>query len=77
MIGFIIGITLGTILGFTACALLTVDKVKPRLPDHRSTIVRCKECKSYNGHRFCLYFHEPVLDNDFCSYGEKKEDPDQ
>lgn len=34
-------------------------------------VVRCKGCKSYNGHRFCLYHADPCLDNDFCSYGEK------
>ena len=35
-------------------------------------VVRCKDCKSYNGHRHCCYFETPVDDNDFCSYGEKR-----
>ena len=35
-------------------------------------IVRCKDCKEYNGHRWCTYFDQAVLDNDFCSYGERK-----
>ena len=43
MIGFIIGATLGTILGFTACALLTVDKVKPRLPDNLKDVTDSEE----------------------------------
>ena len=36
-------------------------------------VVRCKDCKSYNGHRYCNYHADPVDDNDYCSYGELKE----
>ena len=36
-------------------------------------VVRCKDCKQYNGHRYCTYFAETVLDNDVCSYGERKD----
>ena len=35
-------------------------------------VVRCKNCIKYNGHRYCNYFAETVLDNDFCSYGERR-----
>lgn len=35
-------------------------------------VVRCKDCKEYTGHRWCTYFDQAVLDNDFCSYGERK-----
>ncbi len=38
------------------------------------TVVRCKDCKQYNGHRYCTYFAETVLDDDFCSYGERRND---
>ncbi len=46
--------------------------------DHAPTIdavpvVRCKDCEQYNGHRYCTYFAETVLDNDFCSYGDRKD----
>ena len=34
-------------------------------------VVRCKDCESYNGHRYCNYHADPVMDDDFCSYGEK------
>ena len=34
-------------------------------------VVRCKDCKNYNGHRYCHYYMETVLDDDFCSYGER------
>lgn len=37
-------------------------------------VVRCKDCKEYNGHRWCTYFDQAVLDDDFCSYGERKEE---
>ena len=37
-------------------------------------VVRCKDCKQYNGHRHCTYFEQTVLDNDFCSYGERRSD---
>ena len=42
----------------------TVDAVK---------VVRCKDCTRYNGHRYCRYTELIVLDNDFCSYGERKD----
>ena len=35
-------------------------------------VVRCKDCEKYDGHRYCVYFCETVLDDDFCSYGERK-----
>lgn len=35
-------------------------------------VVRCRECTHYNGHWNCDYFCEAVLDDDFCSYGERR-----
>lgn len=35
-------------------------------------VVQCRECTNYNGHRHCDYFCEAVLDDDFCSYGERR-----
>ena len=62
-------IAYGTILGLKSAlsyakALSTADVVE---------VVRCRECESYNGHRYCLYHADPVLDDDFCSYGKRKE----
>lgn len=37
-------------------------------------VVRCKDCVSYNGHRYCNYHADPVMDDDFCSYGVAKMD---
>lgn len=36
-------------------------------------VVRCKDCTIYNGHRYCTYFECTVFDDDFCSYGKRKE----
>ena len=35
-------------------------------------VVRCRECKQYNGHRYCWYLAADVMDDDFCSYGERR-----
>ena len=36
-------------------------------------VVRCGNCKNYNNHRYCQYFASAVFDDDFCSYGERKD----
>ena len=36
-------------------------------------VVRCRDCKLYNRHRYCHFWAEAVLDGDFCSYGERKD----
>jgi len=38
--------------------------------------VRCGECESYDTEGFCYWWKECVRDNDFCSYGERREDED-
>lgn len=44
-----------------------------------TSIVRCKECKYYNGEGQCYRWHdelgfcEYVNADDFCSYGERRE----
>lgn len=44
-------------------------------------VVRCKDCKWYerrypwNGNSYeCSYLEAPMDDNDFCSWGERRED---
>lgn len=51
-----------------------IDRINEQPAADVVEVVRCKDCKNYNGHRFCLYHADPVDDNDFCSYGERKED---
>lgn len=36
-------------------------------------VVRCRDCKHYSGGRFCYYSENTVLDNDYCSYGERRD----
>lgn len=35
-------------------------------------VVRCKDCAEYNGNRYCQCLETPILEDDFCSYGERK-----
>ena len=40
-------------------------------------VVRCRECKHYDGKRMCTISGVPSRKpNDFCSYGERKEGAD-
>ena len=51
------------------------DKFNQSIKPHGMDIVpvvRCRECTHYNGHRHCDYFYQAVLDDDFCSYGERR-----
>lgn len=36
-------------------------------------VVRCKDCKHCLDTLWCKYKLQPCDDNDFCSYGERKE----
>ena len=39
-------------------------------------VVRCKDCKWYDSERHDCPYMEEVLDDDYCSYGELKEQKD-
>ena len=39
-------------------------------------VVRCKDCKWYDSERHDCPYMEEVLDDDYCSYGELKEQED-
>ena len=39
-------------------------------------LVRCKDCKWYDSERHDCPYMEEVLDDDYCSYGELKEQED-
>ena len=54
--------------------LLSADRIE----ELENSIVRCKDCKYYktlDKYHFCTYrpFDFAVTDNDFCSFGERKE----
>lgn len=51
--------------------------------DREAEIVRCKDCKWYerkypwNDHIYeCSYLEAPMDDNDYCSWGERKDETD-
>lgn len=37
-------------------------------------IVRCKECRHWSYEEVCEVFNKPMCFDDFCSYGERKDD---
>lgn len=37
-------------------------------------LIRCKDCKHWDGVDTCDVIDEPVWDNDFCSMAERKEE---
>lgn len=59
-------------------ALVVFAKEIRKMPE----IVRCKDCKwyemkySWNGYAYpeCSYLGAPMDDDDFCSWGERRED---
>ena len=36
-------------------------------------VVRCKDCKGMNEDKFCVAWEGFVREDDFCSYGERKD----
>lgn len=58
---------------------LTDSRIKLKGGEYVRDLVRCKDCEhgqSYNmfGSRYCLKHNDvAVRDNDFCSYGERKD----
>jgi hypothetical protein len=46
--------------------------------DKVGEVVRCKDCKHWNGETHGCEMHssvEPWWETDFCNYGERKDDP--
>ena len=50
-----------------------IDIVK-KLPSAQPEIVRCKDCKHWDGVDTCDVIDAPVWDNDFCSMAERRSD---
>ena len=42
------------------------------LPSAQPEIIRCKDCKHWDGVDTCDVIDAPVLDNDFCSMAERR-----
>lgn len=64
-------------VGEISMPMFTVRNIMKRAPSIE--IVRCKECKHYDGDdygeptRYCVWHGSPIMPDDFCSYGERKE----
>ena len=50
-----------------------VDMIK-KMPPAQPEIVRCKDCKHWDGVDTCDVIDAPVWDNDFCSMAERRTD---
>jgi hypothetical protein len=44
-----------------------------RLPSAQPEIIRCKDCKHWDGVDACDVIDAPMCDNDFCSMAERRE----
>ena len=44
------------------------------LPSVQPEIIRCKDCKHWDGADTCDVIDAPVWDDDFCSMAERRED---
>jgi len=45
-----------------------------KLPSAQPEIIRCKDCKHWDGVDTCDVIDAPVWDNDFCSMAERRSD---
>lgn len=45
-----------------------------QLPSAQPEIIRCKDCKHWDGVDTCDVIDAPVWDNDFCSMAERRSD---
>ena len=62
------------------CVSIAVRYIKNAPTIDAVPVVRCKDCKDFGGHGKC-YYHAAdisgtpifVLEDDFCSYGERRE----
>ena len=60
----------GTAEGFIG----TVKQLLEGLPSAQPEIIRCKDCKHWDGVDTCDVIDAPVWDDDFCSMAERRTD---
>ena len=79
MINFLIGLFIGCIVGVVVMALCAINGIVANTSDVQE-IVRCKDCRWRKTGECAMYYRcncgEQCTwesDNDFCSYGVKKE----
>ncbi len=44
------------------------------LMERKGELVRCKDCKHFDGDTWCFLFEHGIQENDFCSRAERKEE---
>ena len=62
------------IVGDLGGACSGAAKLIAQLPSAQPEIIRCKDCKHWDGVDTCDVIDAPVLDNDFCSMAERRTD---
>ena len=63
----------GEPVGRLLCDKYNLDGLIKQFPSAQPDIIRCKDCKHWDGVDTCDVIDAPVWDNDFCSYAEKRE----
>ena len=54
-------------------AIRTMEAIKSLPAADVAPVVRCRECKYYEGRHWCGLNETDFYPDDFCSYGERKE----
>jgi len=57
-----------------ACGAALAKTYVEQLPSAQPEIIRCKDCKHWDGVDTCDVIDATVLDNDFCSFAERRSD---
>ena len=55
-----------------ACGAALAKTYVEQLPSAQPEIIRCKDCKHWDGADTCDVIDAPVWDNDFCSMAERR-----
>lgn len=88
MITFLVGVLVGTFVGITMVALVSINRFEEAIRDAPTVdavpVIRCKDCKfsmsgidKYNERYILCQLHERsygVIDDGFCMWAERKEE---
>ena len=64
----------GEPVGRLLCDKYNLDGLIKQFPSAQPDIIRCKDCKHWDGVDTCDVIDAPVWDNDFCSMAERRSD---
>lgn len=55
-------------------SVLSTDEITSMIPAAVASVVRCKDCLHHDGNKYCDLINQAGwYDEDFCSYGERKD----